>query len=140
MKNLSRWATLFSRLVLAAATLVFTMIGVRYVLNPAGAAAATGAVLNTPLALTTTRVGFGALPLAIAVFALLSLWSSSMLRAGVRLVAIVISSAILVRAIGMIADGAVPASSRLFVPETVILVFALTGLFLQRKARQGAES
>jgi hypothetical protein len=140
MKRLSRFALWINRIVLSAVILVFTMIGIRYIANPVSAAAATGAVLNTPLAATTTRIGFGAFPLAIAAFAFTSLLSSRRLVPAVRLVVIVMSFAIIVRAIGMVADGAVPASSRLFVPESVILLFALAGLFLQRKFEEGAHS
>lgn len=137
MTRLSSFAPWISGIALAAATLVFTMIGIRYIVNPVGAAAATGAVLSTPLASTTTRIGFGAFPLGIAVFALTSLLSRRVVPA-VRLVAIVVSSAIVVRAISIVADGAVPASSRLFVPEIVILLLALAGLVLQRKSEEGA--
>lgn len=140
MKRLSRFAPWINRIVLSASTLVFTMIGIRYIVNPVSAAAATGAVLKTPLAATTTRIGFGALPLAIAVFALTSLVSSRRLVPAVRLVVIVVSFAIIVRAIGIVADGPVSASSRLFVPESVILLFALAGLFLQRKSEEGEHS
>ena len=139
MNRISRVASWINRAVLAAATLVFTMIGFRYVASPVSAAAATGAMLNTPLATTTTRVAFGAFPLAIAVFAFTSLLSEHRIVAGVRLVIAVVGSAIVVRAIGAIADGPVPASTRLFIPESVILLLALTGLFLQYKSEQGAQ-
>ena len=58
--NRQTFAPWINRIVLAAATLIFTMIGMRYITNPVHAAAATGATLNTPLAATTTRIGFGA--------------------------------------------------------------------------------
>jgi len=140
MNRISRVAPWINRIVLTVSAFVFTMVGIRYIADPVSAAAATGAVLNTPLAATTARVGFGAFPLAIAVFALISLLSSGRMVSGVRLVAIVMISAIAVRVIGMIADGAVPASSRLFVPESAILLFALAGLFLQRNSEEGAKS
>jgi hypothetical protein len=58
----------------------------------------------------------------------------------VQLVATLVTSAIVVRVIGMIADGAVPASSKLFIPEGVILLLSLTGLILQPKREPGAQS
>ena len=140
MEPLSRFAPWINRIVLAAVSLVFAMIGIRYIADPVSAAAATGTVLNTPLAATTTRVGFGAFPLAISAFAFTSLLSSRTVAPAMRLVAIVLSFTIVVRAIGMVADGAVPASSRLFVPESVILLFALAGLFLQRNLKKGVDS
>jgi hypothetical protein len=137
---MTRFAPWIHRIVLAAATLVFTGIGMRYIADPVQAAAATGATLNTALAATTTRIGFGAFPIGIAIFTFTSLLSSRRLVAGVRLVAILVTSAIVVRLIGIIADGAVPASSRLFVPEGVILALALTGLILQPKSEREVRS
>jgi hypothetical protein len=125
------------RLVLAAATLIFTVIGLRYIVDPAQASAAVGMSLNSALASTTARVGFGAFPLAFAVFAFLSLLSRQRMRAGVTLVVIVIAAAIVARAIGMGADGAAPESMRLFIPEFVILALSLSGLLLDaRRAKQ----
>jgi hypothetical protein len=112
----------------------------RYIADPVQAAAATGATLHTALAATTTRIGFGAFPLGIAVFTFTSLFSTRRHVPGVRLVAILVTSAIVVRIVGMVADGAVLASSRLFIPEGVILLLSLTGLLLQRKLKQGAQS
>src|SRR5215831_1989036 len=108
MNRLSRFAPWIQRMVLTQATVVFTMIGLRYIANPAEAAAATGATLNSALAATTTRVGFGAFPLGIAIFTLTSLFSSRYRISAVRLVAILVSTAIVVRIIGLVTDGAVP--------------------------------
>jgi hypothetical protein len=49
---------------------------------------------------------------------------------GVTLVATVITTAILVRLFSIAADGVVPQSLRLFVPETAILLLSVTGLIL----------
>jgi len=137
MNRLTTFAPWINRIVLAAATFVFTMIGIRYIADPVHAAAATGAILNTPLAVTTTRIGFGAFPLGIAVFTFTSLLSTRRLLPGVRLVAIVVTSTIFIRVIGIFADGALPASSRLFIPEGVILTLAAAGLFVQTRAAKG---
>ena len=69
MKHLSLFTPWISRIALALTTLVFTIIGIRYIVDSVSAAAATSAILSTPLAATTTRIGFGAFPLAIAIFA-----------------------------------------------------------------------
>ena len=131
MKQLSRFAPWINRLVLAAVTFIFTMIGLRYIADPVNAAAATGATLNSGLAATTTRVGFGAFPLAFAIFSFACLLSTRRLRVGVSLVLTVIATAIVVRLISIAADGMVPQSARLFVPETIILVLSLAGLVLE---------
>jgi hypothetical protein len=137
---MNRFAPWIQRIVLAAATFVFGAIGMRYVADPVQAATATGATLNTAFAVTTTRVGFGAFPLGVAIFTVTSLFSTRRLVPAVQLVATLVTSAIVVRVIGIIADGAVPASSKLFIPEGVILLLSLTGLLLQPKREPGAQS
>lgn len=126
----SRLGPWINRLVLAAATAIFTAIGLRYIADPVGASAATGAALNTALAITTTRVGFGAFPLSFALFSFYCLLSKQRLRTGVSLVATVLTTAILVRLISTAADGAAPQSARLFIPETAILLLSIGGLVL----------
>jgi hypothetical protein len=131
MKRFSRFAPWINRLVLAAATLIFMRIGLRYIADPVQASAATGVALSSGLAATTTRVGFGAFPLAFAIFSFASMLSTRRLAAGVSLVATVVATAIVVRLFSIAADGAVPESLRLFVPEAVILLLAVSGLVLE---------
>jgi len=126
----SRLGPWINRLVLAAATVIFTAIGFRYTADPVGAAAATGAALNTAFAITTTRIGFGAFPLSFALFSFYCLLSTQRLRTGVSLVATVLATAILVRLISTAADGAAPQSVRLFIPEAAILLLSIGGLVL----------
>jgi hypothetical protein len=133
---LSNWAKWIDRVVLAAATIIFTAIGVRYIADPVGAAAATGAILQSPLASTTTRIGFGAFPLAFAIYSASCIFSSNRLRTGVGLVATLVATAIAVRALSLIIDGAVAHSVRLFIPEGVMLALAITGMRLESIARR----
>jgi hypothetical protein len=131
MERLSRFAPWVNRLVLAAATLIFTMIGLRYIVDPVKASAAIGVTLNSSLAASVTRIGFGGFPLAIAIFSFTCLLSTRRMVTGVSLVATVIGTAIVVRLISLAADGVIPESVRLFVPETVILLLAISGLLLE---------
>jgi hypothetical protein len=131
MRSLQRFAPWINRLVLLAATLIFTMIGLRYISDPVRAAAASGATLNSSLATTTTRIGLGAFPLGFAIFSFTCLISARRLVTGVSLVATIISTAILVRLFSIRIDGLVAESSTLFVPETVILFLSLSGLLLE---------
>jgi hypothetical protein len=142
MKHFFRFAPWINRLVLGAATLIFTMIGVRHIADPVRASAAAGIVLNSGLAATTTRVGFGAFPLGFAIFSFACLLSTRRLRVGVSLVAIVITTAIVVRLFSIPTDGAAPESLRLFVPETIILLLSTGGLLLEaaRLRRQTKEA
>lgn len=52
----------FNRLLLAAATVIMTMVAVRTLSDPIGAARPVGIVLSSPTAITVARVGFGGLP------------------------------------------------------------------------------
>ena len=136
MRSFQRFAPWINRLVLAAATLIFTMIGLRYISDPVRASAATGATLNSALAMTTTRIGFGAFPLGFAIFSFMCLISARRLVTGVSLVATVVSTAIFVRLLSIRSDGLVVESSRLFVPETVILLLSLSGMLLEAAANK----
>lgn len=131
MNNLTRLAPWISRIVLLGATFVFSMIGLRYITDPVRAAAATGVSLGSSLAATTTRVGSGAFPLGFAIFTFACLISTRRLFTGVSLVAIVIATAIVVRIFGRIADGPAPESTRLFIPEAVMLTLSVAGMALE---------
>ena len=136
MNKLTRFAPWISRIVLVGATLVFLRIGFRYIADPVHAAAETGVSLGSALAATTTRVGSGAFPLGFAVFIFICLLSTSRLLVGVSLVATVITTAIIVRIFGVIADGPTPQSTKLFIPEAVMLILAVAGMILERARRQ----
>lgn len=131
MRSISRFAPWIQRIVLGMAAVIFTRIGLRFVTDPVQASAARGVTLGSSLAATTTRVGFGAFPLALAVFSLTCLLSAKRRRAGVGLVATVLATVIAVRLFSLAADGAAAESVRLFAPEAVMLVLSLSGLFLE---------
>jgi hypothetical protein len=125
-----------SRVVLAGATIVFSMIGLRYIVDPVHASAETGVRLGSALAFTATRVGSGAFPLGFAIFMLICLFSKRLLFAGVGLVSTVITTAILVRVVGLVADGPVSQSTRLFIPEGIMFVLSLSAIILEMRRRQ----
>lgn len=127
-----------SRFVLAGATLIFTMIGLRYITDPVRASAETGVTLGSALAATTTRVGSGAFPLGFAIFISICLFSKRRLFAGVGLISVVITTAIVVRIVGLIADGPAPESTRLFIPEGVMFALSLTAIALERASPKDA--
>jgi hypothetical protein len=131
MKSIPAFAPWVNRLVLLAATVLFTVIGVRYIADPVHAAAATGTSLHSGFATTTARIGFGAFPLSFALFSLGCLLSSRRLVAGVSLVATVVITVMAVRLFSLTADGPVAESTRLFAPEAVILLLSVSGLLLE---------
>ena len=138
MREFTRFAPWISRLVLAGATLVFSMIGLRYIADPVHASAAAGVSLGSAFATTTTRVGFGAFPLGFAIFTFACLLSTRRLLAGVSLVATVITAAIVVRVFGTLVDGPSPESMRLFIPEAVMLALSVASIYLQLAGRRTA--
>ncbi len=142
MSKFARFAPWISRIVLVGATFVFSMIGLRYITDPVHASAQTGVSLGSALAATTTRVGFGAFPLGLAIFTSTCLISTRRLFTGVSLVATVIATAIVVRILGMIADGPAPESTRLFIPEAVMLTLSVAGMLLEgaRRRKQAGAS
>jgi len=140
MTQLQSFAPWINRLVLVAATFVFAAIGLRYIADPVSAAAATGVTITSPLASTTTRIGFGAFPLGLAIFSVSCLFSKARLGTGVALVATVVSTAIAVRLFSLVTDGVAAESVRLFIPEGAILALAVTGLSLESAARRASPS
>ena len=139
MKRLTRFAPWISRAVLAGATLIFSMIGLRYITDPVHYSAEIGVSLGSALASTTTRVGSGAFPLGLAIFTLICLISRRWLLAGVGLVLIVVTTAIIVRVLGLVVDGPAPQSIRLFIPEGVMLVLAVTAIILEAQRRRTSQ-
>jgi hypothetical protein len=133
MEQLTRFAPWISRAVLAGATLIFSMIGLRYITNPVHSSAEIGISLGSALASTTTRVGSGAIPLGLAIFTLICLVSTRWLYAGVGLVSIVVTTAIIVRVLGLVTDGPAPESTRLFIPEGLLFVLSVAAIILERR-------
>jgi hypothetical protein len=136
MERLTRFAPWIGRTVLAGATLIFSMIGLRYITDPVHNSAKIGISIGSALASTTPRVGSGAIPLGLAIFALICLLSTRWLFAGVSLVSIVATTAIMVRVLGLVTDGPAPESTRLFIPEGILLVLSVTAIILEIRRRR----
>jgi hypothetical protein len=141
MGAVSRFAPWINRLALAMVSVIFATIGVRSVVDPVDAAGATGLVLNSALAVTTARIAFGAFPLGFALFSISCLISRRRMTAGVSLIAVLVTTVIVVRIVGVLADGAVTESVRLFVPEVFLLALSVSGLLLESvRQRHQSES
>jgi DoxX-like family/Domain of unknown function (DUF4345) len=112
------------RFVLLAATAIFTLIGVRYLTNPVGAAAEFHTTFASPAGATSMRVGFGAFPLAFAGLLAVSLFSARRRLFGLTMVAVIMGLATGARLLGIIVDGPAVESSRLLAPEIVMTVLS----------------
>ena len=130
------------RFVLLAATLIFALIGSRYIADPVGAAATTDISLGSALAISTMRVGFGAFPLGCALVALTCVLSSSRLRTGLFFVAVIFGVALAVRILAIVSDGTLRESLSLLSAEALLLTLSIVGLVVdvghQRQGSRGA--
>jgi len=130
MTRLNWW---LARLVLAAAALLFLLVGSKYILDPVSAAAGSGMSLPTLLGRTNTRAGVGGLFLGTALISVVCLASRARVRTGLWFVAGVDAPVLLIRIYGVLVDGTLSASRRILISETVLLVLVLGALALTRR-------
>jgi hypothetical protein len=131
-ERISPWVT---RIVLVFGTLLFAMIGRKFVLDPIGAVRDAGIQLATPMALTTVRASFGAFPLACSLAILTCLVSRSRNRTGLWFIAILIGVVLAVRLYGIFLDGTLQENQRVLTAEAVLLLFTVIALVLGRGER-----
>ncbi len=136
MASSARVAPWLTRLILLPPTFVFTMIVFKYISYPAEMAATVGIALNTPLAATILRIGFGAFPLGCALFTVSCLVSTRRLLTGLGFVATMMSVALAVRIFGIVVDGTLRESLRLVIAEVVLLVLTLVGVAIEVSRRR----
>src|SRR5437879_9006931 len=130
MKGFWRFAPWVTRLILVAPTFIFMSIASRYIAHPAQAAASAGISLDKPLAATVLRIGFGAFPLASAIFSLSCLVSTRRILTGLSFASTMVGVALVVRVFGMLADGTVRESMRLVRAEAAMLAVCILGVFI----------
>jgi hypothetical protein len=124
----SPWLT---RLILLPPTIIFTLIGARYIAHPVASAAAQGIVLPAALGVTIARVGLGAFPLGCSVFLATCLLSRRRLLTALNFVAILVGVLLLVRVFGMTADSTVRENMKLVNAEIALLLSTGVGFFLE---------
>jgi hypothetical protein len=129
------WSTWFSRLIVAAATFIMSMIALGNLRDPIGATRQMGIELTSPTAITVFRVGFGGFPLGFAIALFGCLISTRRLLIGVSLVTAVIGAATLARIQGLLVDGATSYNLALLRPEVVMLTLSLVAIVLERRRR-----
>jgi Domain of unknown function (DUF4345) len=134
-----RYAPWVERLCLAAPTLLFLLIGGKYLSAPTEVAAGSQMVLGSPGAVTDMRA-FGAVFLAVAAIAVFSLVATRRLLTGLTIVTVVVSFATAARVLGVIADGATPETIFKLIAELVLLVLVLAGTGLELRRRRHART
>jgi len=130
-----RHAPWIERIILGAPTLLFILIGSKYMSTPLEVAAQSNMALGSPAAVTDMRA-FGAIFLGVAIAALLSLFSTRRLLAGLTLAAIVVGCATAARVLGILVDGVAPESVFKLVPEVVLLSLLVLGIAIERRRRR----
>lgn len=130
-----RLAPWLARLALVPPVVIFLAVAARNLSDPVGASAALGISLTTPEAITTTRIGFGAFPLAFALFLAACLVSGRRLLIGLALAATVTAVATAVRAVGIALDGTAAQSVKLLQAEIGLLGVLVAGLSVETSRR-----
>jgi cytochrome b561 len=131
----------FGRSVLLLQSVVLTLIALRVLVDPIGASAKDQIGLGSPLAIVVTQIGFGAFPLAAAIFVVICTLSAATVRAGLVFVLIFDLTALGIRLHGVLSVGGFAENRGPFIGETVFGVLALTALVWQsRGPRRSTES
>ncbi|MBN9085938.1 MAG: DUF4345 family protein [Reyranella sp.] len=135
MMNSSTVSLWLARLTIFAVAVLFTMIGLRFVLDPMHAAAGAGFVLQTAVGYTNARAGIGGFPLSLAAILAFSLFSAHRLLPALGLVATVAAVLLVLRLYGALHDGTLTQSMHIIVPELAIAALSLMGVHLERRRR-----
>jgi hypothetical protein len=132
MTLLWRAAPWFSRLLLLLATVLFLLIGLRYLGDPVNKAAADSISLGSVMAISRVRVGLGGFPLALSFILFGCLLSPRRLLVGLGVLATTVAVVTAARLIGIAVDGPAEEAVRLMRVEIVLLALSLAAIFLER--------
>jgi hypothetical protein len=136
--NFSKISPWFNRIIILAVAALFLMISAKFILDPQGAATASGLSINLPLGFTNTRAGFGGFPLSFALFLIYCLFSTRRHLPALGSIALVSAVILAVRLYGAQKDGTFALSAPLLVPEAAILFLAVLGVLIEKR-RLGME-
>jgi hypothetical protein len=134
MGNWPRYSIWFSRAVLLIATLLFSAIALRSLVDPIGAAAPHAITLGSTAGVTVARVGFGGFPLGFAIVLAVCLTADRRLLAGLGFLAILATVVTVARVLGLVLDGPAEFTLHVLKPE-IALVLASTGAFWLERRR-----
>ena len=131
----SRPVAVLRRAPLIMMLVIFSLISIRYLSNPVGAAAGVGISFTSPEGITIERVAFVAFPLSIAILAFASLLSARRRLAGLYMVLTVDLVVMAVRVFGILVDHST-ASAHLLAPEGVLLTLSIIAIRLEAAAQR----
>jgi Domain of unknown function (DUF4345) len=127
-----RAAPWLSRMLLLLATVLFFLIGFKYLENPVDKAAADSIILGSVMAISRVRVGFGGFPLAMSLILLGCLLSRGRVLAGLVVLATTVGVITLARLVGIAVDGAAEEAVKLLRVEIVLFALSVAFIFLER--------
>jgi cytochrome b561 len=125
---------IFTRLILAPPSLLFSQIAFKYLTAPVKVSAGSGALLTTPSAITDARVQ-GGLFIGLALVALYGLVTGRRL-ASLAVLAGVVGAVTAARIVGLALDGAAHETVLKLVPEVVLTALLIVGFFVERRRLQ----
>jgi hypothetical protein len=130
-------AAIFTRLPLAVLSIVLTLIALRYLVDPVGAAREAGIVFTSPGGITVARVGFAAFPLGFVGLFLSCIFSARKVLTGLRTELMLLGIVIAVRMLGM---GLAHSSEtgKLLVPEAVMAALCIAAIRVELHRRKTA--
>jgi hypothetical protein len=130
--KLSPW---ISRLIVLGVAGLFTMISMKFILDPQHAAQGAGIAIEPGIGTTNTRTGFGGFPLGFAAILLFCLFSSRRLLAALASIATVAAIIFLVRLFGAARDATFAESAHLLIPEAVLFVVSALAASIEARRR-----
>jgi len=131
-----RAAPWLPRLLLLLATVLFFLIGLRYLGDPVNKAASDSILLGSVMAISRIRVGFGGFPLALSLVLLGCLVSSKRMLTGLSVLATTVAVVTVARLIGIAIDGPVEEAVKLLRVEIVLLALSVAAIFVERARRR----
>lgn len=140
MERLWRLWPWLARGLLLAVTVLFTLIGLRYLSDPVGKAAADGIVLGSVTAVSRLRVAFSAFPLGFAAILFGCLISTRRLLLGLVALATLIGVVTAIRGLGILVDGSAGEALKLLRVEFAVLTLSLLCIFVELARRRAAQS
>ena len=132
MSKFWRIAPWLTRLPLALAAVLFSLIAFKYLSAPVANAAADAIDLGSVMAISRVRVGFGGFPLAFALIMLGCLLSSRRVLGGLIVLATTVAVVAAARLIGIAVDGPAEEAVKLLVNEIVLLTLSIAALVLEQ--------
>jgi hypothetical protein len=125
----------FNRVVLAGATVLFSLIGIRYIVDPVGAVAPHAITLGSPEAITMMRVSGGVF-VGIAAILFASIFSPRRIQGGIGVLAVVSIAVTAVRLFGLAVDGTGPFTLKVLKPEVALVALSTLGFLLEGGRRR----